>query len=386
MNDEQRAYFVSVCETVCIQVSSPFFDCLINCEGSDYVRYLGFFDEIPVNVAPEEKTAEILTFPVEIAPELTTESEPLNLSELITFEGNTVSYSSQFNGETICNAQFTPEQSAQLRALLDSFMTSPEIIEQQPKTEPSPEENTAFDGCIDIIDQTIEQLEAITQPEAIEPEEEEEEEEPATYSKYCPCVWLAKTTATKTKGDTIEVANKYGKTTIHIVHNLIYSKAGYNYYSTERTGETYAERRAKRYETAAEKTEQTAEQYYTKSNKDRDFLVLGEPIKVGHHSERKHRKAFEDAHRNMRKYIENLDKAREQERKSEYWTMKAEEINLSSPESVDFFTAKLEKAIELQQEYKTGKRAQEHIFSLTYATKAVKDLREKLEIAKKLWS
>jgi hypothetical protein len=262
-------------------------------------------------------------------------------------------------------------------------MTSPEIIEQQPKTAPAPEEKTAFDGCIEIIDQTIEQLETITeQPEPTEPEEDEE---PATYSKYCPNVWLAKTTATKTKGDTIEVANKYGKTTIHIVHNLIYSKAGYNYYSTERTGETYAERRAKRYETAAGKTEQTAEQYYTKSNKDRDFLVLGEPIKIGHHSERKHRKAFEDAHRNMRKYIENLDKAREQERKAEFWAMKAEEINLSSPESVDFFTAKLEKAIELQQEYKSGKRPQEHSFSLTYATKSVKDLREKLEIARKLW-
>lgn len=391
MSKEQTEYYDSNCEAVCILVESTLFSCLINSEGSSYVRYLGFIEsDLPTIEEPTKHETKILVFPGSTTSEAQSEICANSFYETVTFDGENVSYTSQLAGETLLTANFTPEQSAQLRSMIDSFMLSSEIVAQHVKNDEQPEEKTAYDSCIEIIDETIDQLETMAQPgttdtEEEAEEEEEEPEEPATYSKYCPCVWLAKTTATKNKGETIEVANKYGKTTIHIVHNLIYSKAGYNYYSTERTGETYAERRAKRYETAAFKTEQTAEQYYTKSNKDKDFLILGEPIKIGHHSERKHRKAFEDAHRNMRKYIENLDKAREHERKAEYWTMKAEEINLSSPESVDFFTAKLEKAIEIQQEYKTGKREKEHSFSLNYATKAVKDLRKKVEMANKLW-
>ncbi len=206
-----------------------------------------------------------------------------------------------------------------------------------------------------------------------------------TYYKFYPNVWLAKTTETYTKNDTILIANKYGRESEHKVHNLVFSKNGLNFYSVERLGETYAERKAKRYETATERTKKTADSYYEKSNKDRDFLVMGEPVKVGHHSENRHRKIIAESHNNMRKFCEASDKAREQERRAEYWKMKADEINLSSPESIEFFTAKLEQATGLQQAYKTGKREQEHSYSLSYATKAVKDIKEKLEIAVRLW-
>jgi len=207
-----------------------------------------------------------------------------------------------------------------------------------------------------------------------------------TYAKYCPNVWLAKTEETKEKGETILIANKYGREAEHLVHNLILSKDGYNYYSVERLGDTYAERKAKRWKDAAAKTEKKADEFYDRSNKDREFLVLAEPIKIGHHSERRHRKIIEECQNNTKKWCENIDKSKQQELKSEYWAMKAEEINLSSPESIDFFEAKLEQAKELQAEYKTGKRKQEHCYSLSYVTKSIKDLTKKLEIAQKLWS
>lgn len=46
-------------------------------------------------------------------------------------------------------------------------------------------------------------------------------------------------------------------------------------------GEATTERRR---EWAASAVRRSNE-YYNKSNKDKDFLSLGEPIKVGHHSE-----------------------------------------------------------------------------------------------------
>ena len=56
------------------------------------------------------------------------------------------------------------------------------------------------------------------------------------------------------------------------------------------------------------------------------------------------------------------------------------------PESVEYFTAQLEKAKARQQGLKNGTIKREHSYSLTYATKAVKDLTAKLEIAQKLWA
>ena len=60
----------------------------------------------------------------------------------------------------------------------------------------------------------------------------------------------------------------------------------------------------------------------TARTKDKDFLSLGEPIKVGHHSEKRHRKAIDDAWNNMGKSVEFSDKAAEHERIAKYWERK----------------------------------------------------------------
>ncbi|WP_373816015.1 DUF3560 domain-containing protein, partial [Porphyromonas loveana] len=119
--------------------------------------------------------------------------------------------------------------------------------------------------------------------------------------------------------------------------------------------------------------------------KDRAFLSLGEPIKVGHHSERAHRKAIQDALENTGKAVEMHDKARSHERKAENWERKRDDINLSMPESLEYYTAMYEKAVEYHEGVKSGKYPREHAYTLTYAKKAVNDLAKKVEIATKLW-
>ena len=135
----------------------------------------------------------------------------------------------------------------------------------------------------------------------------------------------------------------------------------------------------------AASAEQKSNEYYEKSNKDRDFLSLGEPIKVGHHSERGHRKMIDEAWNNIGKSVEFSDKAVEHERVAKYWDKKAEVINLSMPESIDYYEHKLEKAKEYHEGLKSGKYPREHSYSLTYAKKAVNDMQKNYDTAKRLW-
>jgi hypothetical protein len=78
-----------------------------------------------------------------------------------------------------------------------------------------------------------------------------------------------------------------------------------------------------------------SEKYYQKSRKHSDFLSLGEPIKVSHHREKRHRKIIEQAQNNRSKTVEYSGKANTQAEKSTYWESRANDINLSIPESVE---------------------------------------------------
>lgn len=210
-----------------------------------------------------------------------------------------------------------------------------------------------------------------------------------TYSKYVPNVFLAKCTERHERGEIIPVTTQYGKDNDSVVYNLIYEKDGFYYYSIVRADGFNAQERAKKkaekYANWAASAENKSGEYYNRSNKDRDFLSLGEPIKIGHHSEGRHRKAIEQANNNMRKCVELSDKAEAHESKAEYWERKANDINLSMPESVEFYTYKLEKAKEYHEGVKSGKYPKQHSFTLTYAKKEVNELEKKLQLAIKLW-
>ena len=210
-----------------------------------------------------------------------------------------------------------------------------------------------------------------------------------TYHKLCPNVFLAKCDAKHEKGETINVTTKYGKENESIVFNLMFERDGFYYYSIVRADgfnvQEWAKNRAERRREWAISADAKSEEYYNKSNKDGDFLSLGEPIKVGHRSERRHRKALDDALNNMGKSVEMMGKAKEHRRIAEYWERRDSEINLSMPESVDYYEHKLEQAKEYHEGLKSGKYPREHAYSLTYAKKAVNEAQKNYDLAKKLW-
>jgi hypothetical protein len=55
------------------------------------------------------------------------------------------------------------------------------------------------------------------------------------------------------------------------------------------------------------------------------------------------------------------------------------------PESIEYYTEKLAEAEEYHAGVKSGKYPREHAYTLTYAKKAVNEMRKNLETAKKLW-
>jgi hypothetical protein len=210
-----------------------------------------------------------------------------------------------------------------------------------------------------------------------------------TYYKFAPNVFLAKCDEKHEKGETIEVTTKYGKENESIVFNLIFEKDGFYYYSIVRAdgfnAQEWAKRRAERRRKWAASAVQRSNEYYNKSNKDKDFLSLGEPIKVGHHSEKRHRKAINDAWNNMGKSVQFDEKAAEHESNAEYWDKRANTINLSMPESIDFYEHKLEVAKEYHAGVKSGKYPRMHSYTLTYAKKDVNEAQKNYDLAVKLW-
>lgn len=210
-----------------------------------------------------------------------------------------------------------------------------------------------------------------------------------TYYKFAPNVFLAKCNEKHERGEVINVTTKYGKENESIVFNLIYEKDGFYYYSIVRADgfnvQEWAKSRAVRRKEWASSAEKKSTQYYNASQKDTDFLSLGEPIKVGHHSERRHRKMIDDAWNNIGKSVEMDAKAAEHERKVKYWEERANTINLSMPESIDFYEHKLKLAKEYHVGLKSGKYPREHSFTLTYAKKAVNEAQKNYDLAVKLW-
>ena len=88
---------------------------------------------------------------------------------------------------------------------------------------------------------------------------------------------------------------------------------------------------------------------------------------------------------NMGKSVEFSDKAAEHERVAKYWEKRANTINLSMPESIDFYEHKLEQAKEYHEGLKSGKYRREHTYAMAYANKAVKEAKKNYDLAVKLW-
>ena len=211
-----------------------------------------------------------------------------------------------------------------------------------------------------------------------------------TYHKYTANVYLAKCTEKHEKGSEILVTTKYGKENESIVYNLIFEKDGFYYYSIIRADgfnlQERAKAKAEKFQNWANSAQQKSNQYFEASQEGNDFLSLAEPIKVGHHSEKRHRALIERNWNRIGKSVEFSEKAENHESKAEYWAKKADTINLSMPESIEFYEYKFEEAKMTHEFYKQNPDKREHSFSLTYAKKAVNEAEKNLEIAKKLWA
>lgn len=88
----------------------------------------------------------------------------------------------------------------------------------------------------------------------------------------------------------------------------------------------------------------------------------------------------------MEKSVDAAKKAEAYRQRAAYWESLADTVNLSMPESLEFFEVQLQEAIEYHTGLKNGTIQREHSYSLTYAKKRVNDIKKKLEIAKKLWA
>lgn len=207
------------------------------------------------------------------------------------------------------------------------------------------------------------------------------------FIKYCPNVWVAECEEEYKKGDLIFLETKYGKQVECEVYNFLgYSRNKNRVYSIVRTEEkSYAERKAEKYSDYASKNIAKSNEKWEQSQEGKEFLSLGEPIKVGHHSEKRHRALLERNERRMAKAVEFENKAKEQIAKAEYWENKANEITLAMPESLDYFKFKLEQAELHHKDLKDNPQKRKHSYELTYAKKAVNELKKKVEIAEKLW-
>jgi len=206
------------------------------------------------------------------------------------------------------------------------------------------------------------------------------------FKKYCPNVWVAECEEEYKKGEIIQIETQYGKEVDCEIYNLVLTRLDKFYYSVVKIeDQTYAERKAERYNNASYNNIKKSNERMNAAQEGREFLSLGEPIKVGHHSEHRHRALIERNNNRMDKSMEYYKKAEEQKSKTEYWESKSEEITLAMPCSIEYFEHKLEKATEYHRGLKDGSIEKSHSYSLTYASKDVKELKQKVEIANLLW-
>lgn len=210
-----------------------------------------------------------------------------------------------------------------------------------------------------------------------------------TYKKFAPKVFVARCPKQHEKGSMIIVTTKRGKENEHIVHNFLGMDDDQYLYSITRADGYYTQehyrRKAERYDAWAGAREIKGEEWQKKSNEGHEFLRLAEPIKIGHHSEKRHRALIERNHRRMDNAMENYKAAEAHSEKAERYARMAENIDLSMPESLSYYEKKLEQAIDYHEGLKSGKYERPHSMAVQYANRDRKNMEKRVEIAKKLW-
>lgn len=188
--------------------------------------------------------------------------------------------------------------------------------------------------------------------------------------------------------DKTTVDTKYGKEVDVIVWKKLFTKEGKTYYSIIREDglnrSEWLKHKAEKKRDSADYQKKLSDSYYLKSRKDSEFLCLGEPIKVGHHSEDRHRKMIDQANKNMGKCCEADSKAKEYNEKAETLDIKSKtEINIDTPDCV---TALLERIEILEAKKKAIKDSGSYeSWQLTNISAKIRRYKDRLKSAKNLW-
>jgi len=142
------------------------------------------------------------------------------------------------------------------------------------------------------------------------------------------------------------------------------------------------ELRKEKYEELSKKAGVKSTVNYEASNEITKFIPMGQPILVGHHSEKRHRKDLGRVNSLMRKSVEEMDKA-------EYYANKAESvgkggISSDDPDAVKKLKVEL-KGLEDSRDYSKKLNA-EYRKNKSIDDMSISDgLKVKLEVQKKNW-
>jgi len=143
------------------------------------------------------------------------------------------------------------------------------------------------------------------------------------------------------------------------------------------------ERRA-RYEARAEKARSEAESAYAQQKRIGDHIPMGQPILVGHHSEKRHRRDIERINNGMRKTTEALDRAKHYEAKAA--GVGTGGISSDDPEAAAKLQAKIDRLEEKRAAFKAhNKQARKAgtetlpSYSLTSLSAEIRRLKKRIQ-------
>jgi len=117
------------------------------------------------------------------------------------------------------------------------------------------------------------------------------------------------------------------------------------------------EGKAEYYAEKAERTKKEADERYDKAKKLMNFIPIGQPILVGHHSEKRHRRDLKRIDKGMKTSFELSDKAEQYERTAENY--KAKSKGTENPRTVKNRITNLEKDIKRLKNYMIDEKGEE---------------------------
>lgn len=205
-----------------------------------------------------------------------------------------------------------------------------------------------------------------------------------------PTVYVLTTENMHNKGDVVEYTTKYGKEIELEIFKFLGKKNNLNHYSYTRldgkSRKTILENKIEKRLDWAVVNEAKSNAYFEASKEGDNLIPFGQPVLVGHHSEKKHRALLARNHKRMDKCVEHSAKAESHKIAAENIEAKLKkELPIDTPECLPYMQEALEQAKARHKYLKANKEAREHSYSLTYANKKVKDLTVRLDKAKHLW-